>query len=355
MNDSITTKLLHWYQQNKRDLPWRNTHDPYRIWLSEIILQQTRVQQGLPYFEKFVENFPTVMDLASAPEQEVLRLWQGLGYYSRARNLHSCAKTVVEEHGGRFPANYKELIKLKGIGPYTAAAIASFAFKEVVPVVDGNVYRVLSRLFGITTDIAQPSAYKEFFSVALQLISKEHPDLFNQAIMEFGAMHCTPLKPLCMYCPLKENCFAFQHSKQKELPVKKSRVKMKHRYFHYFIITSEDEKILMRCRKEKDIWEGLYDFYLVEAENFLSPETLNASLLQQLMTENSILFRESGEFTHQLTHQRLHVKFFHVKCSYKVWENVNNMAPEFKKFSIEETEALPKPILIKNYLEKLKF
>ncbi len=355
MDNNITLKLLNWYHHNQRDLPWRNIRDPYRIWLSEIILQQTRVQQGLPYYEKFIEAFPTVQVLAAAPEQEVLRLWQGLGYYSRARNLHSCAKTVTEQHRGHFPASYKELLKLKGIGPYTAAAIASFAFKEKVPVVDGNVYRVLSRLFGITTDITQPSAYKEFFSAALRLIPAEQPDLFNQAIMEFGAMHCTPYKPLCLYCPLQEACYAYEHGLQKELPVKKSRIKVKQRYFHYFVISSDDEKILMRRREKKDIWEGLYDFYLVESGKMESPETINSPFVQQLLLKNSILVNESAEYRHQLTHQRLHVKFFHFKCSNQAVQELRQEIPELEEFTPEETGELPKPVVIKNYLDKLIF
>ncbi|WP_161622743.1 A/G-specific adenine glycosylase [Cesiribacter andamanensis] len=205
----LTAKLLDWYQRNQRDLPWRQTRDPYRIWLSEVILQQTRVQQGLPYYQRFVEKFPTVEALAAATQQEVLRLWQGLGYYSRARNLHACAQQVVAQWGGAFPQTYHLLLSLPGIGRYTAAAIASFAFKEAVPVVDGNVYRVLARLYADPTDIAKPQAFAHFFALAQQLIDPRQPDVFNQALMEFGALHCTPQKPLCLYCPLKEHCQAY--------------------------------------------------------------------------------------------------------------------------------------------------
>lgn len=336
-------------------MPWRRTADPYLIWLSEIILQQTRVQQGLPYYEKFAEAFPTVADLALAPEQEVLRLWQGLGYYSRARNLHSCAKTVSEQYGGRFPDNFKELLKLKGVGPYTAAAIASFAFKEVVPVVDGNVFRVLARIFGITTDIAQPSAYKEFSSLALNIIDPQQPDVFNQAIMEFGAMHCTPQKPLCLYCPVKENCYAYGHSLQKELPVKNSKINVKHRYFHYFLLSTGDGKFLMHKRENKDIWNGLYDFYLIEREKFYSPDELKDSVLQQLQSKNCTLVYESAEYRHQLTHQRLHVKFFVFKAGRELLEGVQFPSPEPEWYSLQEADALPKPVLIKKFLENLSF
>lgn len=336
-------------------MPWRQTRDPYLIWLSEIILQQTRVQQGLPYYHIFVETFPTVQDLASASEQEVLRLWQGLGYYSRARNLHACAKTVLEQYGGRFPETYKELLSLKGVGKYTAAAIASFAFKEPVPVVDGNVYRVLARLFGISFNISQPSAYKEFYDIALLLIDPEQPDIFNQAIMEFGAMHCTPRKPLCLYCPLQQNCYAYAHYMQKELPVKIGRIKMKHRYFHYLLIYSEEGKILMKRREHKDIWKGLYEFYLVEGDKILAPDAINDSLLQQLLAKNSILVNESVVYQHQLTHQKLHVKFFEIKAGKKAMEELMIHNPDLKLYSLQETAALPKPVLIKNYLENLTF
>ncbi len=338
-----------------RDLPWRNIRDPYRIWLSEIILQQTRVQQGLPYYERFIEAFPTVEDLAAASEQEVLRLWQGLGYYSRARNLHACAKTIVNELSGCFPDNFNELLKLKGVGNYTAAAIASFAFKEAVPVVDGNVYRVLSRLFGITTDISQASAYKEFAAVAQELIDREQPDLFNQAIMEFGAVHCTPQKPLCLYCPFQPMCHAFAHQQQKELPVKKGKIKTKHRYFHYFLLHNKEGKICMHQRQKKDIWPGLFDFYLLEAPSFQEPSAIKDPLLQQLLTQNSILIKESAAYKHLLTHQVLHVKFFELALSSEGMENFLEKQNEFKAYSLEEINDLPKPILITNYLQKLNF
>lgn len=353
--EPISSKLLNWYQTHQRDLPWRNTRDPYRIWLSEIILQQTRVQQGLPYYERFVDTFPTVQELAAASEQEVLRLWQGLGYYSRARNLHACAKTVVNELNGRFPDNFDDLLKLKGVGRYTAAAIASFAFKESVPVVDGNVYRVLARLFGITTDIAQASAYKEFAALAQTLIDPQQPDLFNQAMMEFGALHCTPQKPLCLYCPLQPVCHAFAHQQQKDLPVKKGKIKIKHRYFHYFLPVGSEGEIFMRQRQEKDIWQGLFDFYLVEASSFLEVPAIKDPILQQLIAQNSILVKESAAYKHQLSHQLLHVRFFELELSPEAREWFEKNQPAFRGYSKAETRDLPKPILITNYLQKLNF
>ena len=336
-------------------MPWRHTRDPYRIWLSEIILQQTRVQQGLPYYERFLAAFPTVWILSEAKEEEVLRLWQGLGYYSRARNLHACARTVVEEYNGQFPDNFKDLLKLKGIGRYTAAAIASFAFGEVVPVVDGNVYRVLARLFGISTNIALPAAQKEFFALASEIIDPEQPDTFNQAIMEFGAMHCTPQKPLCLYCPLQDMCYAFQHSQQKDLPVKKKEIKVKHRYFHYFIILNPAAEIFMRARPAGDIWRGLYDFYLVETDRLLEADEIKDEGLQQLMAKNSILVEESEALKHQLTHQQLHVKFFVLQAGEEAFREFMTQRPGLQAFKKEDTMALPKPVLVKNFLEKLNF
>lgn len=313
------------------------------------------MQQGLPYYERFLESFPNVEALAAADQEQVLRLWQGLGYYSRARNLHKCAKTVIEQHNGHFPDNFQALLKLPGIGRYTAAAIASFAFQEPVAVVDGNVYRLLARLFGISTDISEPSAYKEFFALAQQLIDQQQPGEFNQAMMEFGALHCTPQKPLCLYCPLQNICHAHQFKLQKELPVKKKRIKVKERYFHYFLISPEEGAFLMRRRSAKDIWQGLYDFYLVEAASFCEPHAINDLLLQQLMAKNGILLNESEVFQHQLTHQRLHVKFFEIKSSLQAVEALQKAQPDLELISLENTQAKPKPVLIKNYLDKLKF
>lgn len=262
---------------------------------------------------------------------------------------------MVTELHGRFPANFKDLLKLKGVGNYTAAAIASFAFQEAVPVVDGNVYRVLARLFGLTTNIAQASAYKEFAAIAQELIDPERPDLFNQAMMEFGALHCTPHTPLCLYCPLQQECYAFASGQQKELPVKKTKIKMKHRYFHYFLFFTKEGKLLMHERHEKDIWKGLFDFYLVEASNLSDPDALIDPILQQLLIENSILHKESEVHKHQLSHQLLHVKFFELEVSSQSLQKLAKQQPSFGVYSLTETGDLPKPILITNYLRKLNF
>jgi len=345
MNHHISDILAAWYNQNKRDLPWRETKDPYKIWLSEIILQQTRVAQGLPYYEKFVKKFPTVSHLASADEQIVLRLWQGLGYYSRARNLHQCAKTIVADYNGEFPRSANELKKLKGIGDYTAAAIASFCFKEAVPVLDGNVFRVISRYFGVYDDIGDAKNKKIFYQLLNEVIDKEKPDLFNQAIMEFGALHCTPANPMCMYCKLQDSCYSFEHKSQNELPVKLKKVKVRQRYFKYLVFVLQN-KIYLKKRTENDIWIGLYDFYLKETEN----ETLEA-LLEGHTSSELILLDESKSFKHILTHQRIDAKFFVIKLAPA--DSSELFLTELTPYNLKELMELPKPKLIDNYINEV--
>lgn len=243
--------LIDWYLQNKRDLPWRKTTNPYNIWLSEIMLQQTRVAQGLPYYEAFISAFPTVFDLAKASEEEVLKLWQGLGYYSRARNLHSTAQYIASELNGEFPKDYKNLLKLKGVGDYTAAAIASIAYGEEVPVVDGNVYRVLSRYFGIEDDISLPKAKIEFQKLSKNLLPEGKASLYNQALMEFGALQCVPKSPDCTQCVFNSSCFALQKNRVGELPLKSKRTKVKNRYFYYLIIRDGEGNFVLNKEKTK--------------------------------------------------------------------------------------------------------
>ena len=300
-NKYFADALLNWYEEHQRDLPWRHTQEPYNIWLSEIILQQTRVQQGLPYYQHFIEAFPTVEALAAAPEEQVLRLWQGLGYYSRARNLHTTAKAVAE--AGQFPQSYKELLKLKGVGPYTAAAIASFAYNEAVAVVDGNVYRVLARQFGLKDDIASPAGQKKFAQLAQELISADAPATYNQAIMEFGATHCTPRNPQCLFCPLKSTCYALKYGEQHQLPVKLKKQKVRDRYFHYLVITQQ-QQVLMQQRTGRGIWQNLWQFPLYEAD---SPQGA-AAVAAHFQLSN---LTDGGEpLVHLLSHQRLHIRFF---------------------------------------------
>ena len=347
-NQDFANQLIKWYQHHKRELPWRETRDPYKIWLSEIILQQTRVNQGLPYYLKFVEQYPSVFDLAKAKEDEVLRLWQGLGYYSRARNLHSCAKMVVDKYSGVFPNTYNELLKLKGVGSYTAAAIASFAFDEPNAVVDGNVYRVLSRVFGIYDDIASNQGVKAFAELANQLIDTEHPADYNQAIMEFGALQCSPKTPTCGLCPISEQCHAHNHNTQLKLPVKSKKVKVRTRHFHYFIL-KQDDKIYMRQRGPKDVWQGLYDFYLIELDREVNTEDVLTRLPQKFLDQN-ILEDESKIFKHVLTHQRIFATFyqFNVKSKGSVLDLASS--ENLKAYNTNQIKELPKPTLINNFL-----
>lgn len=346
-SEIFVNQLISWYQHQKRDLPWRETSDPYKIWLSEIILQQTRVKQGMPYYLKFIEQYPTINDLANAPEAEVLRLWQGLGYYSRARNLHACAKTISSELEGVFPSKFDELIKLKGIGRYTAAAIASIAFEEPNAVVDGNVFRVLSRVFGIENDISDSKSLKVFEAKANSLLNKKAPGEYNQAIMDFGAIQCTPKSPACAICPMSHFCFAFNNGKQDQLPVKTKKVKVRSRYFYYFIYEHED-RLLMKERGPKDIWQGLYDFSLLESDTPLSEE----DTLKELATKELTVLGFSEEVKHILTHQRIFTRFIRVRVNELGNFEALAKSKDLDAFELAEVQELPKPILIQNYLQK---
>lgn len=345
----LAAALLAWYPRHQRDLPWRHTRDPYAIWLSEVILQQTRVAQGLPYYETFLAAYPTVQNLAAAPEAEVLRYWQGLGYYSRARNMHRTAQQVVGEYGGKFPSTYAELLKLRGIGPYTAAAIASFAFDEAVAVLDGNVYRVLARIFGLHSDIAAPSSRKEFQALADQHIPASTPADFNQAIMEFGAIQCTPAKPDCLFCPMQSPCWAFQHGQVALLPVKSKAKASRTRYFHYFVLR-HGEQTYLRERREKDIWQGLYDFALAETT---VPELPPAELMRHLdalgaTLDTSQAAEPSAAYRHILSHQKLEARFHPLSLAQPLpAATLRDLG--LRAYSADEIEALPKPKLIANY------
>jgi len=342
---TFSNSLIQWYLQNKRDLPWRNTQNPYHIWLSEIMLQQTRVAQGLPYFLSFTDSFPTVFDLAKADEEQVLKLWQGLGYYSRARNLHKTAQHVAFELGGAFPGNYNDLLKLKGVGEYTAAAIASFSYDEVVPVVDGNVFRVLSRYFDVETDIASSGAKKEFTELARQLIPKDNPAIFNQAIMEFGALQCIPKNPDCEICVLNSGCLALKYNKVSELPVKLKKTKVRNRYFNYIIFSDENQDLIIRKRIEKGIWHNLYEFPLIETEtdsDVLSVFDLIQDKYAQKIEILAIKPLNESRIIHKLSHQHLHIRFFKVDIK-GVLEGA---------ISYESMISYPFPIVIYNFIEK---
>lgn len=352
----FTQVLLQWYPQNKRELPWRNTQNPYIIWLSEIILQQTRVAQGLPYFVKFLEKYPTVDDLAAASEDDILRMWQGLGYYSRARNLHSCAKQVVTEFGGKFPNSYIGLLKLKGIGSYTAAAIASFAYLEKVAVVDGNVFRVLARYFGLSEDIGSPAGKKVFETLANKLIPEDNPDQFNQAIMEFGALQCTPKNPDCSVCPLSTGCYARQQGMIGMLPVKEKKVKVKTRNFIYYHIKC-GEYILVKKRGGKDIWEGLHDFPMEEVEDLKKYNLKDSGYLDGFQSLGADIIHEPEiNYKHILTHQRIFSTFVGVQIAQDNFNKLQSWGQQngWMLISNESFEELGKPKLIVNYLNDKK-
>jgi len=345
---NFSKNIINWYSDNKRDLPWRHTVNPYFIWLSEIILQQTQVKQGLPYYESFVKTFPTVYDLAKSDEQTVLKLWQGLGYYSRARNLHFTAKYIVDELGGNFPNSYGEIIKLKGIGDYTASAIASIAFGETKAVVDGNVYRVLSRFFGIETPINSTKGIKEFKALATELIDKREPATFNQAIMEFGAQQCKPKKPYCIICPLQSGCIAFLKNQTSGLPVKLKKIKIRHRYFNYLVIIDQHKKTIIEQRTEKGIWQNLYQFPLIESKESIDVYEFEKEISKHKLIKNLKfqinLFNEK-DVIHKLSHQHLHTKFWIIETD-PITE---------KSISAENLKDYPVPALISEFINKFKF
>ncbi len=341
---NFSNQLIYWYLQNNRELPWRKTKNPYFIWLSEIMLQQTRVNQGLSYYLTFTKEFPTVFDLANASESKVLKLWQGLGYYSRARNLHFSAKQVVNDYQGEFPSTYDEIKKLKGVGDYTASAISSICFNEPQAVVDGNVYRVLSRYFGIKTPINSTKGIKEFKELAQTLIDVSQPGTFNQAIMDFGALHCKPQNPLCDTCIFNSSCIALKEQSIKDLPVKEKKVKVKKRYFNYLVLVSEENETVMLERTGKGIWQGLYEFPLIEATKSINLTELRShpELINWMETAKEITVYNEKEIVHKLSHQHLYTTFWIVKPT--------KIKPQKIKWS--QVHQLPVPILIANFLKE---
>lgn len=342
---AFSKTLIEWYLKNKRDLPWRNTKDPYKIWLSEIVLQQTRVAQGLPYYLKFIQNFPTVHDLAATPMEKVLKVWQGLGYYSRARNLHETAVFISRELDGQFPNNHKELIKLKGIGDYTAAAIASTCFNEPVAAVDGNVFRVLARYFNIDTPINSTKGMKEFRELSQELLDDKNPWYYNQAIMEFGATHCTPKQPLCNSCPFSNSCLALKYNKIGELPVKITKGKIKKRFFNYIVFRTSDDQTLLEKRSGKGIWEGLYQFPLIETQEMLSAAEFSTfEEFIELKGDDvfEVTLYNNDPVVHKLSHQHLYTRFWIV--------DKKALSPDSVKLS--RIKDYPVPVLIANFLKE---
>ena len=339
---------MHWYSVNKRSLPWRETTHPYPIWLSEIILQQTQVAQGLPYYESFLSHYPTVFHLARAEESEVLKLWQGLGYYSRARNLHATAKFIVNELQGEFPKQYKDLIKLKGVGDYTASAIASICFNEPAAVVDGNVYRVLSRYFGISTPVNTTEGTTTFKRLAQDLIDKDRPAQFNQAIMEFGAIQCRPKNPDCKDCPLNTHCVAHHQNKVGVLPIKLNKTRIKKRYFNFLVFLSNDGKTVLEKRTDKGIWQNLYQFPLIETKKETGYRTMKALLKdhKRLKDKNFELHLFNDQMViHKLSHQHLFTKFWILR--------VDNL--EDQAILIRDIHNFAVPVLIGNFIEAFNF
>ena len=340
----INRRVLRWYEQYKRDLPWRKTNDPYHIWISEIIFQQTRISQGLVYYKRFVGRFPNVAALARAREDTVLKYWEGLGYYSRARNLHKTAKYLYKNNFKNLPSGYSELLGLKGIGSYTAAAIASIAFNKPVALVDGNVYRVLSRYYGIFTPIDSSSGKKLFLEKAGSLMNHEKPGDHNQAMMELGALVCLPRNALCNECPIRDRCYARIHNKIDDLPVKLKKIKPRKRYFFYFVFSDEHQNIYIKKREDKDIWQGLYDFPMVEKNiSTVKPETFLPAFLS---TDRFSVVGISRPYIHKLTHQTIMARFVKINIrsqylkKYTGWIRVSS--PRLKNFAF--------PTLIVNYL-----
>jgi len=343
---SITYLLSEWYKSNKRDLPWRKTTDPYQIWLSEIILQQTRVEQGQPYFESILSRFPDIRSLADSPLDELLILWQGLGYYSRARNMHTAARQVMDDFNGTFPSDYENLLKLKGIGDYTASAIASIAYKLPKAVVDGNVFRVVSRLFALETPINSTEGKKLFSMMAEQLLDRKHPDIHNQAMMDFGALQCIPANPNCGDCPLSGHCLAYATGKVSNFPVKLSGAKKQERFFHYLFLT-DGLSTGLRQRLEKDIWQQLWEFPLIESNQV---ETIESLLSLEDVSEwcgPDFILGAPVYLKHILSHRIIHAWFFpiHIK-------NKGLLPEDWTEVKLDAINGFAKSRLMNLYLEK---
>ena len=341
-----TQTLMEWFYKNKRDFIWRSTKDPYRIWISEIMLQQTRASQGQTYYKKFIGIFPDLQTLALANQDKVLKLWQGLGYYSRAINLHSTARYLYNEYEGKFPKTFNEIINLKGIGDYTASAIASICFDIPEAVVDGNVYRFLSRFFGISIPINTSNAHREFKKKATELMDFNNPGDFNQAIMEFGSIQCKPKNPLCLKCPFNDNCVAYKNQKIDLFPVKKKNSRLKNRYFNYFVFQNGEKKTIVEKRNENDIWKNLFQFPLLELPklNYKKDELLNQIRLKynhKIKFENLQLWN-SKPIIQKLSHQKLHIFFWIINL--KKW-NTKNWT------TVDDLKKLPIPIALQNFID----
>ena len=345
----ISHKLTGWYINNKRDLPWRDISDPYRIWISEIILQQTRVNQGLSYYNRFIERFPNVSTLSEANEDEVLKHWQGLGYYTRARNLHKAAQQIMSDFNGTFPSSHSGILQLSGIGVYTAAAISSFAYNEPYAVVDGNVYRVLSRLFGIQTPIDSSAGKKEFSNLAQNLLSKTQPGIHNQALMEFGALQCVPVSPDCGNCPLQSVCVSFDMNIVTLLPVKSKKIKSTNRYFNYLYIQYQGITFLQK-RVANDVWKNLFEFPLIESDHLISTSELTDNdIFKSLMVgiDEVDIHKTTNPMKHILSHRVIFAQFISIKIS-----NQNDALKQFIQIPLKEIDRFAVSRLMELFLEK---
>ncbi|HEY9362888.1 MAG TPA: A/G-specific adenine glycosylase [Chitinophagaceae bacterium] len=345
----FSTTLLSWNLiDNKRQMPWKGETDPYKIWLSEIILQQTRVEQGLKYYERFISAFPTIKHLANAKDEQVYKLWEGLGYYSRCKNLLLTARIIEQDYMGVFPDSYSQILSLKGIGPYTAAAISSFAFNLPFAVVDGNVFRVLARIFGISVPVDTQSGKELFAGLASRLLDKKMPGIYNQAIMDFGALICKPLNPRCEVCPFKNNCIAFNKNKINALPVKSKKAVIKKRWFSYFIIRYNG-LVAIEKRTKKDIWQNLNQFYLIETKTALNKKQLVHEFKKQPCLKEAAFTIEniSGLFEQKLTHQLICGRFVEVYCQVKP-----SLPKTMKWANNSEVNQLAFPSFINKYLQQ---
>ena len=343
---TFSDKILNWYARNSRQLPWRNTKDPYRIWLSEIIMQQTRIAQGLPYYHAFIMQYPSIFDLASAQEAQVLKLWQGLGYYSRARNLHATAKHIAYELNGMFPDTYDELLKLKGIGDYTASAIASICFREPRPVIDGNVYRVLSRCFDVDLSIESSKGKKYFKTLATEVMPKDDVGDYNQGVMEIGATVCLPKTPACISCPLNDQCLALAHDTRDLRPVKKKRSPVRIRHFDYLIYLDPEHRTYLQKRTGNDIWKNLFEFPLIESDKTIDLDSLRQAIRLQidLPQARELVHVVEANRLHKLSHQHLNTRFWIVKTSGEIPEGI----------PWDSIDDYPVPVLIQDTIQTLK-
>ncbi len=343
----FTENIIHWYQLNYRDLPWRKNPNPYLIWVSEIILQQTQVRQGIPFYEKFVNHFPSIKQLADASQQDVLELWQGLGYYQRAINLHKTAQIILNSYDGIFPSNYKQLIDLPGIGDYTASAILSICFRKPFGVVDGNVYRFFARYFGIDIPLGSSIAFKTFKDLSNQFLDLDSPGLYNQAIMEYGALVCTYQNPKCLNCIFQEKCYAFHQNKIHQLPVKKSKNTIKNRFFNYLVIKTPQGQYVLEKRKTNDIWPSLYQFPLIESNSEL--KTAHQLIAEMGSLKSAITMKTTIEkwnqrsIIHPLSHQKLFIIFWIIHDLHTTFDET---------YWIKQLSAKPFPIVLSNFVKK---